>query len=61
MSDKPFTAGDTVALNSGGPGMTVQWCEEEYGAMRVYCVWFDEKNTHQQNKFVPESLKKIDV
>lgn len=61
MSDTPFAPGDTVALKSGGPAMTVEWCEKQYGAMKVCCVWFDSRNNQQQKVFGPATLKKVDV
>jgi uncharacterized protein YodC (DUF2158 family) len=54
-----FQKGDVVQLKSGGPKMTVAWCEEEHGVLTAYCQWFDgTKQLH--GTFPPESLKKVD-
>lgn len=51
-----FKIGDTVALKSGGPRMTVAGAAED----GVTCTWFDAKNELQTAKF-PEGALEIDV
>lgn len=46
-----FKAGDVVALNSGGPSMTVTEANED----RVWCVWIADGKA-QTNSFPPACL-----
>lgn len=51
-----FQPGDVVQLKSGGPIMTVRWCQDD-GA---YCDWF--VGTKQEGgKFAPAQLVKNDA
>ena len=50
-----FKPGDVVRLKSGGPTMTVEWIDTEYG-VRVSCSWF-VKETVQNRSFAPEALE----
>lgn len=60
MSVDEIVAGDTVRLKSGGPIMTVEWVEEQYGVITAYCIWFGEKNKHEGKQFRVTSLTKGD-
>ena len=55
MAEK-FEKGQKVKMNSGGPIMTVRWCEDEYGEMTAFCEWFDSKNELKSGKFAATSL-----
>jgi len=53
-----FKKGDTVRLKSGGPLMTVtNYGESSYEGIKVWCVWFDEKNKKIESTFDPEALE----
>ncbi|MFN3675302.1 MAG: YodC family protein [Sphingomonas pseudosanguinis] len=55
-----FTIGDTVALKSGSPNMTVTQIGEVYGTPTVWTVWFD-KTKKFTGDFPPETLRKVTV
>lgn len=48
--------GDTVRLKSGGPLMTIQWCNAE----ECKCQWFDDKHKLQVGAFKVEQVEKDD-
>ncbi|MBK3404168.1 DUF2158 domain-containing protein [Methylorubrum populi] len=66
MSDQNpegIKAGDVVQLKSGGPKMTVNWAEEQYGRLMANCDWFiqDKAPWKKENAtFPPSSLKKVE-
>jgi uncharacterized protein YodC (DUF2158 family) len=53
-----FKAGDVVRLKSGGPKMTVAWCENMNGTMQAYCEWF-EGSKKMSGTFAPTSLELV--
>lgn len=55
-----FQSGDVVQLKSGGPIMTVRWCQERNGVMTAWCDWFD-KTDHKGHGFMPAQLKRVDL
>jgi len=54
-----FNKGDIVQLKSGGPKMTVKWCEDQHGEMTALCQWFDGAKRSEET-FAPETLKKVE-
>lgn len=55
-----FQPGDVVQLKSGGPVMTVRWCQDEYGSVDAYCDWF--VGTKQEGaKFAAAQLQKTEA
>jgi len=52
-------AGIAVQLITGGPKMMVTKVGDYYGAMSVWCEWFDEKNKPQQGRFAITSVKVV--
>ncbi len=54
-----FKAGDTVALKSGGPTMTIQKLEPHSGEMTAWCQWFDGTKP-MSNRFSLTSLKHVE-
>ena len=59
MNAETFKPGDIVMLKSGGPHMTVSWCQEEFGSVRAFCEWFDDKHALKSGKFAPASLELV--
>ena len=60
MSVVGWEQGDVVALNSGGPEMTVDWVQEtESGKVYIHTKWFDVHNTIQDGRFKEEMIKFI--
>ena len=55
-----FSAGDTVALKSGGPPMTISTVGDNYGVPTAWCDWFDGKKT-LQGHFPLTSLKAVNL
>lgn len=56
-----FKEGDVVQLKSGGPIMTViKVANNASGELRVWCVWFDNKQVEQSSTFPPSSLDTVD-
>lgn len=56
-------AGDVVQLKSGGPKMTANWVEDQYGTMSANCDWFvqDKAPWKKENGTFPvTSLKKLE-
>jgi uncharacterized protein YodC (DUF2158 family) len=56
-------AGDIVQLKSGGPRMTVNWAEDDYGTKKANCDWFvqDKAPWRKENGSFPvTSLRKLD-
>lgn len=56
-----FQVGDTVALKSGGPTMTIDKIaklRERDSHNSAQCTWFDEKNQPQSKWFPLTSLRK---
>lgn len=49
-----FQVGDRVSLKSGGPAMTVESIDGDYGT----CVWFDGQNELKRNDFLLAVLQK---
>jgi uncharacterized protein YodC (DUF2158 family) len=52
-----FQIGDTVALKSGGPAMTIARLDSGMGVLRAHCQWFDKNGTIQQHFYSVTSLK----
>lgn len=50
-----FKPGDVVQLKSGGPLMTVDYCNEDIDT--ICCSWFHGKARNQE-QFHPETLQK---
>jgi uncharacterized protein YodC (DUF2158 family) len=59
MAEETFTAGDVVQLKSGGPIMTVRWCEDQYGTLTAFCDWF-EGTKDKNGTYMPAQLRKVD-
>lgn len=59
MEDSMWNAGDVVQLKSGGPIMTIRWCQERNGVMTAWCDWFD-KSDQKGHGFMPNQLEKYD-
>jgi uncharacterized protein YodC (DUF2158 family) len=58
--ESEFSAGDTVALKSGGPPMTISSVGDNYGIPTAWCDWFDGRK--QANGAFPlTSLKRVDM
>lgn len=61
----PFQIGDTVALKSGGPAMTVENTGERHLHLRsgdqpfIDCIWLDESGAFQQKLIDPACLAPI--
>jgi uncharacterized protein YodC (DUF2158 family) len=53
-----FKPGDVVTLKSGGPKMTVAWCEDQNGTPQAYCEWF-EGSKKMGSTFAPTSLEQV--
>ncbi len=47
-----FKEGDVVILKSGGPKMTIKYCDDR----QVICNWF-ENNTKNEDNFLPTQLE----
>jgi uncharacterized protein YodC (DUF2158 family) len=58
--ERPFAAGDTVALKSGGPLMTISTVADNYGTLTAWCDWFDGKK-QSHGTFPVTSLKLVDM
>ena len=56
-----FKVGETVGLKSGGPVMTVTEVGDEYGTLKVFCTWFDDKGKQERSSFEPETLQVVEV
>ena len=50
-----FKAGDVVRLKSGGPKMTVEVPNTQFGF--VACTWFSDRNKHESANFSAEALE----
>jgi uncharacterized protein YodC (DUF2158 family) len=50
-----FKAGDTVALKSGGPAMTI----EDSGGAFINCIWIDDAGEHHDQLIDPACLTPI--
>lgn len=50
-----FKNGDIVQLKSGGPKMTVDEVDGQYGKSRIACVWFAGAR-RERAFFSPETL-----
>ena len=59
MAAMEIKPGDTVRLKSGGPIMTVNWIDKEYG-VTVWCDWFIE-NQPKKERFPPTSLELVEM
>jgi uncharacterized protein YodC (DUF2158 family) len=50
-----FQTGDTVALKSGGPAMTI----EDIGGAFINCVWIDDAGEHHDQLIDPACLTPV--
>ena len=59
-----FKVGDTVALKSGSPTMTIARLgvqQRSSTTQGAWCDWFDEKNKPQRAWFPLTSLEKVEA
>jgi uncharacterized protein YodC (DUF2158 family) len=55
-----FKPGEVVQLKSGGPAMTVEWCEDRGGEQEIACCsWFDTNNVRQKQTFGSATLNPV--
>lgn len=54
--EEKFKVGNKVALNSGGPVMTVKSVDSTPVSVRYWCQWFAGKKL-EQGQFPQESIK----
>jgi uncharacterized protein YodC (DUF2158 family) len=50
-----FKTGDTVALKSGGPAMTI----EDIGGAFINCIWIDDAGEHHDQLIDPACLTPV--
>ena len=53
-ASEALNAGDVVRLRSGGPWMTVEWCEAHWAS----CVWVDGQGVCQKRQFDTRLLER---
>jgi uncharacterized protein YodC (DUF2158 family) len=61
MNEQEIKAGSVVQLKSGGPLMTVDAVEDEYGVVKAWCDWFvqDKAPWKQERGAYPLSSLKL--